>query len=115
MLHADHPEARSFLDQYLETHPQPQPRLGGQPKDTLPAELITGIEVADTPAPDGNHQSAPPAVEPPAKPAPSEEAGKSTDATPSAPPLRSSGNALSDSPLGSRGRPREGECTDEHR
>jgi hypothetical protein len=33
-LHVDHPEARSFLDQYLESLPQPEPRLGGQPKQT---------------------------------------------------------------------------------
>jgi hypothetical protein len=34
-LHIDHPEARSFLDQYLETH-APEPRLGGRPKQTEP-------------------------------------------------------------------------------
>jgi hypothetical protein len=34
-LHVDHPEARSFLDQYLETH-APEPRLGGKPKQTEP-------------------------------------------------------------------------------
>ena len=33
-LHVDHPEAPSLLDQYLE---QPQPRLGGSPKETKPA------------------------------------------------------------------------------
>ncbi len=33
-LHVDHPEARSFLEQYLSTLPEPQPRLGGQPKQT---------------------------------------------------------------------------------
>jgi hypothetical protein len=33
-LHVDHPEARSFLDQYLESLPTPDPRLGGQPKQT---------------------------------------------------------------------------------
>ena len=33
-LHIDHPEARSFLDQYLESLPLPEPRLGGQPKQT---------------------------------------------------------------------------------
>ena len=33
-LHVDHPEARSFLDQYLESLPKPDPRLGGQPKQT---------------------------------------------------------------------------------
>ena len=41
-LHIDHPEARSFLDQYLESIPPTEPRLGGKPKQTagpdLPAE-----------------------------------------------------------------------------
>ncbi len=35
-LHTDHPEAPSFLAQYLEK-PE-QPRLGGKPKETAPAE-----------------------------------------------------------------------------
>jgi hypothetical protein len=30
-LHADHPEAPSFLDAYL---PKPEPKLGGAPKET---------------------------------------------------------------------------------
>jgi len=34
-LHVDHPEARSFLDQYLEAN-APEPRLGGKPKQTEP-------------------------------------------------------------------------------
>jgi len=33
-LHIDHPEAQSFLDQYLATLPKPEPRLGGQPQQT---------------------------------------------------------------------------------
>jgi hypothetical protein len=33
-LHIDHPEAPSFLDQYI---PKPEPRLGGAPKQTEPA------------------------------------------------------------------------------
>jgi len=37
-LHVDHPEARSFLDQYLESKPAPEPRLGGRPKQTAPGE-----------------------------------------------------------------------------
>jgi len=37
-LHVDHPEARSFLDQYMSTLPEPQPRLGGQPKQTAKPE-----------------------------------------------------------------------------
>jgi len=39
-LHVDHPEARSFLDQYLELKPAPEPRLGGGPKQTAPAEEL---------------------------------------------------------------------------
>ena len=34
VLHVDHPEAHSFLEQYLESLPEPEPRLGGQPKQT---------------------------------------------------------------------------------
>jgi hypothetical protein len=37
-LHVDHPEAHSFLEQYLSTLPEPQPRLGGQPKQTAEPE-----------------------------------------------------------------------------
>ncbi len=33
-LHVDHPEAKSFLDQYLDSQPSPEPRLGGQPRET---------------------------------------------------------------------------------
>lgn len=40
-LHIDHPEARSFIDQYLESQPKPEPRLGGQPKQTAGPELPT--------------------------------------------------------------------------
>ncbi len=35
-LHSDHPEAPSFLAQYLEK--VEEPRLGGKPKETAPAE-----------------------------------------------------------------------------
>jgi hypothetical protein len=35
-LHVDHPEAPSFLDQYLESVPVQDPRLGGKPKQTAP-------------------------------------------------------------------------------
>jgi hypothetical protein len=38
-LHQDHPEAPSFFDQYLESLPKPQPRLGGQPKQTAEPDL----------------------------------------------------------------------------
>jgi hypothetical protein len=33
-LHVDHPEAPSLLEQYLG---EPQPKLGGSPKETKPA------------------------------------------------------------------------------
>ncbi len=36
-LHVDHPEARSFLEQYLEKEPK-APTLGGPPKETAPGE-----------------------------------------------------------------------------
>jgi hypothetical protein len=38
-LHVDHPEAHSFLDQYLESLPPSDPRLGGQPKQTADPKL----------------------------------------------------------------------------
>jgi hypothetical protein len=38
-LHVDHPEAHSFLDQYLESLPVADPRLGGQPKQTAEPKL----------------------------------------------------------------------------
>ncbi len=37
-LHVDHPEAKSFLDQYLNSQPQPEPHLGGQPRETAEPE-----------------------------------------------------------------------------
>src|SRR5579859_6617504 len=33
-LHVDHPDAPSLLEQYLDAQPKPEPRLGGQPKET---------------------------------------------------------------------------------
>jgi hypothetical protein len=36
-LHVDHPEAASFLEQYLQGQPQ-QPKAGGSPKETAPGE-----------------------------------------------------------------------------
>ena len=38
-LHVDHPEAHSFLEQYLESQPKPEPRLGGQPKQTAEPDV----------------------------------------------------------------------------
>ncbi len=37
-LHVDHPEAPSFIDQYLASQPKPEPRLGGQPSQTAEPE-----------------------------------------------------------------------------
>jgi hypothetical protein len=37
-LHVDHPEAPSFLDQYLASQPKPEPKLGGQPHETAEPE-----------------------------------------------------------------------------
>jgi hypothetical protein len=37
-LHVDHPEAPSFLEQYLTSLPESEPRLGGQPKQTASPE-----------------------------------------------------------------------------
>ena len=37
-LHIDHPEAPSFLAQYIDSIPPEAPRLGGKPKQTAPAE-----------------------------------------------------------------------------
>jgi hypothetical protein len=37
-LHADHPEAPSFLEQYISSQPKPEPRLGGQPHETTEPE-----------------------------------------------------------------------------
>jgi hypothetical protein len=37
-LHVDHPEAHSFLDQYMASLPKPEPLLGGQPKQTAEPE-----------------------------------------------------------------------------
>jgi Amino acid permease len=36
-LHVDHPDAPSFLDQYIDAN-KPEPRLGGAPKQTKPGE-----------------------------------------------------------------------------
>ncbi|MEI6291081.1 MAG: hypothetical protein WCP19_11670, partial [Chloroflexota bacterium] len=35
-LHADHPDAPSLLDQYLDKHEAP--KLGGSPKETAPED-----------------------------------------------------------------------------
>jgi len=34
MIHMEHPESHSFLEQYLNSQPKPEPRLGGQPRET---------------------------------------------------------------------------------
>ena len=38
-LHVDHPEAPSFLDQYLDAVPKPEPRLGGTPHETAKPQM----------------------------------------------------------------------------
>jgi hypothetical protein len=38
-VHVDHPEAHSFLEQYLESLPVPEPQLGGVPKQTAEPKL----------------------------------------------------------------------------
>jgi hypothetical protein len=37
-MHTDHPEAQSFLEQFLQSQPAPEPRLGGAPKQTAEPE-----------------------------------------------------------------------------
>jgi hypothetical protein len=37
-LHTDHPSAASFLEQYLDSLPVPEPRVGGAPKETAEPE-----------------------------------------------------------------------------
>jgi len=37
-LHVDHPEAPSFLEQYINEQPKPEPRLGGHPHETAEPE-----------------------------------------------------------------------------
>ena len=42
-LHIDHPEAPSLLEQYLANQPKPEPKLGGQPKQTAEPKPIDGL------------------------------------------------------------------------
>lgn len=52
-LHLDHPEAPSFIDQFIH-EPVPEPRLGGAPKQTAaPTELEAAFPTAATPQPEG--------------------------------------------------------------
>lgn len=37
-LHSDHPEAPSLLEQYMESKPMKEPKLGGAPKETAPGD-----------------------------------------------------------------------------
>ncbi len=67
VMQREHLEARSFLDQYLATQPQPAPRLGGAPKEAA-APLPPGIELAAV----ANPQPAPQPASP-GEPAPSPE------------------------------------------
>jgi hypothetical protein len=66
-LHVDHPEAPSFLAQYLEE--PAEPRLGGAPKQTAaPTEIEAAFPTAVTSQPDGEvEQTANPAEPSPKK------------------------------------------------
>ena len=41
-VHIDHPEAHSFIDQYLDSQPKSEPRLGGRPRET--AKPTDGVD-----------------------------------------------------------------------
>jgi hypothetical protein len=71
-LHVDHPEAPSFLAQYLEE--PAEPRLGGAPKQTAaPTEVEQAFPMAATPQPDGPSEvAAKPSEVEKASPAPAE-------------------------------------------
>ena len=71
-LHLDHPEAPSFLAQYLEE--PAEPRLGGAPKQTAaPTEIEQAFPMAATPQPDGQSEvAAKPSEVEKASPAPAE-------------------------------------------
>ncbi len=87
-LHVDHPEARSFLDQYLGALPQPEPRLGGQPAQTAAPEALAGVELAK-PAAANPHPAEPPVLAVEAKPQTAKAqpaAPESQAATPESPP-----------------------------
>ena len=49
-LHVDHPDAPSLLQQYLDTQPQSEPRVGGQPKQTAGPEP-EGLQLGEIAAP----------------------------------------------------------------
>lgn len=49
-LHVDHPEAPSFLEQYLP--PQPEPHIGGQPNVTAPPIVGPDGKPIETPVPE---------------------------------------------------------------
>ena len=52
-LHTDHPEAPSFIDQFI-NEPAPEPRLGGAPKQTAaPTEIEAAFPTVATPQPEG--------------------------------------------------------------
>jgi hypothetical protein len=38
VIHMKHPESHSFLEQYLDSQPVPEPRLGGRPGETAEPE-----------------------------------------------------------------------------
>lgn len=52
-LHLDHPEAPSFIAQFI-NDPEPEPRLGGAPKQTAaPTEIEAAFPMVGTPQPEG--------------------------------------------------------------
>ncbi len=54
-LHVDHPEAPSFLQQYLDNQPQPEPRVGGQPKQTAAPEAPEDGKILPESIPSEDH------------------------------------------------------------
>jgi hypothetical protein len=43
VIHMEHPESHSFLEQYLDSQPAPEPRLGGKPRETTePPDGVDG-------------------------------------------------------------------------
>jgi len=54
-LHVDHPEAPSLLQQYLDNQPQPEPRVGGQPKQTAAPEAPEDGKILPESIPSEDH------------------------------------------------------------
>ena len=54
-LHVDHPEAPSLLQQYLDNQPKPEPRVGGQPKQTAAPEAPEDGKILPESIPSEDH------------------------------------------------------------